>query len=53
MIRYNTLEGKWSVDLDNYTVVEKLGEKIRLGDPIKVIVNGVDLERKQIDFSRF
>jgi ribonuclease R len=53
MIRYNTLEGKWSVDLDNYTIVEKFGEKIRLGDSIKVIVNGVDLERKQIDFSRF
>jgi len=53
MIRYNTLEGKWSVDLDNYTIVEKFGEKIRLGDPIKVIVNGVDLEKKQIDFLRF
>jgi len=53
MIRYQTLEGKWSVDTNNYTITNELGEKIRLGDPIKVVVRSVDLEKKQIDFSLF
>jgi len=30
-----------------------MGDKIRLGDPIKVVVRSVDLEKKQIDFSLF
>lgn len=53
MIRYNTLEGKWSVDTSNYVIIETFGERIRLGDPIKVVINSVDLERKQINFRRF
>jgi exoribonuclease R len=53
MIRYQSLEGKWSVDTNNYTIQNELGEKIRLGDDIKVIVGGVDLEKKQIDFRKF
>jgi ribonuclease R len=52
MIRYQTLEGKWSVDTNNYTIQNEFGEKIRLGDPIKVIVQGVDLDKKQIDFKK-
>ena len=53
MIRYQSLEGKWSVDTNNYTITNEYGEKIRLGDPIKVVVSSVDLERKQIDFAKF
>ena len=53
MIRYQTLEGKWSVDTNNYTITNEIGDKIRLGDPIKVVVRSVDLEKKQIDFSLF
>lgn len=53
MIRYNTLEGNWSIDANNYTITNINGEKIRLGDPIKVVVSSVDLERKQIDFTKF
>lgn len=53
MIRYNTLEGNWSIDANNYTITNINGEKIRLGDPIKVVVSSVDLERKQIDFKKF
>lgn len=53
MIRYQSLEGKWSVDTNNYTITNEIGDKIRLGDPIKVVVKSVDLERKQIDFSLF
>jgi ribonuclease R len=53
MIRYQTLEGKWSVDTNNYTITNEFGDKIRLGDPIKVVVKSVDLEKKQIDFSLF
>jgi ribonuclease R len=53
VIRYQTLEGKWSVDTSNYTITNEMGEKIRLGDPIKVVVKSVDLEKKQIDFNLF
>jgi ribonuclease R len=53
MISYNTLEGKWNIDAENYTITESFGEKIRLGDPIKVVVRSVDLEKKQIDFTKF
>jgi len=50
MIRYNTI-GKVKIDLENYTVSDEMGNKIRLGDPIKVTVSSVDLEKKQIDFT--
>lgn len=53
MIRYQTLKGKWNIDTNNYTISNKKGDKIRLGDPVRVIVNGVDLEKKQIDFKMF
>jgi ribonuclease R len=52
MIRYNSI-GKVKVDLEHFTITDEIGNKIRLGDPIKVIVSGVDLEKKQIDFSPF
>ena len=32
MIRYNSLEGSWSVDKAQYLITESSGEKIRLGD---------------------
>jgi len=53
MIRYQSLEGKWLVDTNNYTITNEMGDKIRLGDPIKVVVKSVDLEKKQIDFTLF
>ena len=52
MIRYNTI-GKVKVDLEHYTITDEMGNKIRLGDPLKVIVSSVDLEKKQIDFKLF
>jgi len=52
MVRYNTI-GKVKVDLEHFTISDEMGNKIRLGDPIKVIVSGVDLEKKQIDFTLF
>ena len=51
MVRYQSLEGKWSADTANYTITNEHGDKIRLGDPLKVVVKSVDLERKQIDFT--
>jgi ribonuclease R len=51
MVRYQSLEGKWSADTANYTITSENGEKIRLGDSLKVVVKSVDLERKQIDFT--
>ena len=52
MIRYNSI-GKVKVDLEHFTITDEIGNKIRLGDPIKVIVSAVDLEKKQIDFALF
>jgi len=52
MIRYNTI-GKVKVDLEHYTISDEMGNKIRLGDPLKVVVSSVDLEKKQIDFTLF
>ena len=52
LVRYSTI-GKVKLDLDNYTLSDEMGNKIRLGDPIKVVVMGVDLEKKQIYFSLF
>jgi ribonuclease R len=51
MVKYQSLEGKWSADTANYTITNEHGDKIRLGDPLKVVVKSVDLERKQIDFT--
>ncbi len=53
LIRLTSLPGKWVAYPDNYVAINELGEKIRLGDPIKVVVKSVDLEKKQIDFLRF
>ena len=52
MVRYNTI-GKVKVDLEHHTVSDEMGKKIRLGDSVKVIVSGVDLEKKKIDFTLF
>ena len=51
MVRNNSLKGNWTVDPSTYTITNILGDKIRLGDPVKVVVSSIDLERKQIDFT--
>lgn len=53
MVRYNNLNGKWSINTNNYFISNTEGDKINLGDPIKVVVSSVDLEKKQIDFRLF
>jgi len=51
MVRYQSLEGRWDVNLKNHTVSNKsIGKKIRLGDEVQVIVSSTNLERKQIEF---
>jgi len=50
MIRYQTLEGNWSVDTSSYTIKDDNDKTIRLGDRLMVVVKSVDLEKKQIDF---
>ena len=52
LISYKTI-GKVKVDLENYTITDEVGNKIRLGDPVKVVVHSVDLEKKKIDFNLF
>ena len=53
MIRLETLNGKWTANVDKYFASNELGEQIRLGDPIKIVVASVDLEKRQINFTRF
>jgi ribonuclease R len=53
MIRMDSIVGKWNVDLENYLIMNQIGEKIQLGDPIKVIVSSIDLLKKQINFLKF
>ena len=53
MIRLETLNGKWTANVDKYFASNELGDQIRLGDPIKVVVASVDLEKRQINFTRF
>ena len=50
MIRYNSLDGTWSVDTTQYVITSDSGEKIRLGDKVNVVVSSVNLDKKQIDF---
>ena len=51
MIRYQSLEGNWSVNTETYTIQDENGNTIRLGDSLSVMVKAVDLEKKQIDFT--
>ncbi len=53
MIKYSSFDTKFYADVNNYKAYNDFGEEIRLGDEIKVTVSSVDLERKQIDFTRF
>jgi len=53
MIKMDSLNGKWNIDVDNFVIISQLGEQIRLGDPIKVVVNSIDLFKKQINFTKF
>ena len=49
MIRYNTLDGVWSVDTKLHKITNGT-DTIRLGDAVNVMVKSVDIERKQVDF---
>lgn len=53
MINPKSLPGKWKVDTSKYTVYNKQGDKITLGDDIKIVVSNVDLDKKQINFTKF
>jgi len=53
LISIDSLFGKWLVNQDEYYAKSEMGELLRLGDLIRVIVKSVDLEKKQINFSKF
>jgi ribonuclease R len=51
IVKYQSMNGKWDIDVKNYTISSADGSsKIRLGDVIVVVVKSIDLEKKQIDF---
>ena len=49
MVRYNTLDGVWSVDTKQYKISNG-SDIIRLGDSISIVIKSVDIEKKQVDF---
>jgi len=54
MIAPNDLgDGKWRIDTKKYTADNKLGDKLSLGDEITIVVDNVDLDKKQINFKKF
>jgi ribonuclease R len=52
LIRFNDMKDDYYyLDEDNYQIIGKrYGQKLRLGDPVKVLVKNVDLEHRQLDF---
>lgn len=53
LLKYTSFKNKiWSPDVQNHCVINTITkEKIRLGDEIRVIIQSVDLERKEINFN--
>ncbi|UBM62640.1 ribonuclease R [Candidatus Sulfidibacterium hydrothermale] len=52
LIRFNDMKDDYYyLDEDNYQIIGKrYGQKLRLGDKVRVLVKNVDLERRQLDF---
>lgn len=53
MIRLRDLHDDfYYLDEENYQVIgQRYGETYKLGDPVKIVVKNVDVQRKQIDFA--
>lgn len=52
LVKLNTINGTWQVDLNNHNIVEfNTKEKIILGDKVHIIITKVDVEKKNIDAS--
>lgn len=53
MVRLRDLQDDfYYLDEENYQVIgQRYGNKYKLGDPVKIKVKNVDLQRKQIDFA--
>lgn len=52
LVRFNTMKDDfYYLDEDNYQIIgRKYGQKLRLGDPVKVIIKKVDMTSRQLDF---
>jgi ribonuclease R len=52
LIRFNDMKDDfYYLDEDNYQIIGKrYGQKLRLGDKVRVLVKNVDLVRRQLDF---
>lgn len=53
MVKYQSLDGKWDIDTNKHVITGPIGQKIRLGDELKVVLKSADVERRQIDFEIF
>lgn len=52
LVRFNSMKDDfYYLDEDNYQIIgRKYGQKLRLGDQVKVLVKQVDIIRRQLDF---
>jgi len=52
LIRFNDMKDDYYyLDEENYQIIGKrYGQKLRLGDKVRVLVKNVDMERRQLDF---
>jgi len=52
LVRFNDMKDDYYyLDEDNYQIIGKrFGQKLRLGDPVRVLVKNVDMENRQLDF---
>ncbi len=53
LVRFNDMKDDYYyLDEDNYQIIGKrYGQKLRLGDKVRVLVKNVDLVRRQLDFA--
>ncbi len=52
LVRFGAMKDDfYYLDEDNYQIIgRRYGQKLRLGDPVKVIVKNIDLAARQLDF---
>lgn len=52
LVRFNTMKDDfYYLDEDNYQIIgRRYGQKLRLGDSVKVIVKNIDMSSRQLDF---
>jgi ribonuclease R len=52
LVKLSSIKGTWQAKLEKHSIIEfNTGATIRLGDSVHVIIDSVDIERKNINAS--